>query len=236
MPKPSSARAAGQSNQEDDEIVTFLIVRESTCAECGAELLKGSLLRIEEKRSLCLTCADLDHLVFLPCGDTTLTRRASKYSTLRAIVLRFSRPRRRYERQGVLVEEAALERAERECLADAEARARSRARAALRRDEQDARYVKEFAERLSELFPACPVEERQAVANHACQKYSGRVGRSAAARNFNPRAIELAVRAHARHKHTDYDRLLARGMSRMDAREAVGGAVDDVMMRWQGRR
>jgi hypothetical protein len=235
MAKPSSSRIVGQSDRQDDEIVVFLIVRESTCAECGAKLLKGSFLRIEGKRSLCLTCADLDHLVFLPRGDTALTRRASKYSTLRPIVLRFSRPRRRYERQGVLVEEAALERAERECLADAEARERSRARAALHRDDQDAQYVKEFAERLSELFPACPVEERQAIADHACQKYSGRVGRSASARNFNPKAIELAVRAHVRHNHTNYDQLLARGMTRMDARDAVGGVLDDVMMRWRSR-
>jgi hypothetical protein len=234
MAKPGSPRAVGQSNQQDDEIVVFLIVRQSKCAECGAELLKGSFLRIEGKRSLCLTCADLDHLVFLPRGDTALTRRASKHSTLSPIVLRFGR-RRRYERQGVLVEQAALERAERECLADADARKRTRARAAQRRDEQDARYVKEFAERLSELFPACPVEERQAVADRACQKYSGRVGRSEAARNFSPKAIELAVRAHARHNHTNYDQLLARGMKRMVARDAVGGAVDDVMMRWRRR-
>jgi hypothetical protein len=96
MAKPSSPRAVGQSDRQDDEIVVFLIVRESTCAECGAKLLKGDFLRIEGKRSLCLTCADLDHLVFLPRGDTALTRRAGKYSTLHPIVLRFSRPRRRY--------------------------------------------------------------------------------------------------------------------------------------------
>ena len=63
-----------------------------------------------------------DHLVFLPRGDAALTRRASKYSTLRAVVVRFSRSRERYERQGLLVEEAALTRAEQECLSDAEAR------------------------------------------------------------------------------------------------------------------
>ena len=70
-----------------------------------------------------------------------LTRRASKYSTLRAVVVRFSRTRMRYERQGILVEEAALEQAERECLADAAARERVRERAAARRAELDERYV-----------------------------------------------------------------------------------------------
>src|SRR5205807_329599 len=115
----------------------------------------------------------------------------------------------RYERQGLLVEEAALEQAERESLADEAVRARARERAALRRAELDERYVSEFAGRLGDLFPGCPVAERQTLAEHACQKYSGRIGRSAAALEFEPKAIELAVRAHVRHCHTPYDRLLA---------------------------
>ena len=211
----------------------FSIIRESKCAECGTELWKGSFLRMEKERPLCLACADLDHLVFLPSGDTALTRRARKHSTLDAVVVRFSRTRGRYERQGVLVEEAALEQAERECLADADARGRARERAAERRAELDERYVAEFAERLGDVFPGCPVPERQDIAAHACQKYSGRVGRSAAAQRFDSEAIELAVRAHIRHCHTSYDRLLARGGDRADARAAVRDAVDEVFERWQ---
>ena len=69
--------------------------------------------------ALCLTCADLDHLPFLPSGDAALTRRARKYSTLAAVVLKWSRGRTLYERQGALVEEQALQRAEAECLNDA---------------------------------------------------------------------------------------------------------------------
>jgi len=97
---------------ERDEIVVFWIVRDSACAECGDELGKGRFLRMEAERPLCLACADLDHLVFLGRGDAALTRRASRYSTLRAVVVRFSGSRKRYERQGVLVEEGALARAE----------------------------------------------------------------------------------------------------------------------------
>src|ERR671910_524713 len=73
-----------------------------------------------DKRALCLACADLDHLVFLPAGDAALTRRAKRASRLSAVVVRFSRARKRYERQGILAEEEALERAEAECLADVE--------------------------------------------------------------------------------------------------------------------
>lgn len=73
---------------------------------------------------MCLQCAEMDHLLFLRAADAALTRRARRGSGLSAVVVRFSRARGRYERQGILVEEAALEQAEAECLADEPARAR----------------------------------------------------------------------------------------------------------------
>jgi hypothetical protein len=97
MPKGAkeiSGRASStvdQGGDGDKDIVVFSIVRESTCAECGAELWKGSFLRMEKERPLCMACADLDHLMFLPSGDAALTRRARKHSTLDAVVVRFSR-------------------------------------------------------------------------------------------------------------------------------------------------
>jgi hypothetical protein len=78
--------------------VVLSVLRDSACRECGHKLWKGSLLLMEGDRSLCLTCADLDHLVYLPRGDAALTRRARKYSTLSIVVVRFSRSRGRYER------------------------------------------------------------------------------------------------------------------------------------------
>jgi hypothetical protein len=222
-----------QLGTDTRDIVVFWIVRDSACAECGSELGKGRFLRMEGERPLCLACADLDHLVFLARGDTALTRRASKYSTLRAVVVRFSRSRKWYERQGVLVEESALEQAERECLADAAARERARERAAERREELDERYVSEFAARLGNSFPGCPVPQRQVIAVHACRKYSGRIGRSAAARRFDSDTIELAVRAHVRHRYTLYDELLAQGVDRGDARASVRDAVDEIVERWR---
>ncbi len=235
--KAAPGTGRGRSHQagaDPSDIVVFWIVRDSACAECRTELGKGRLLRMEGERPLCLACADLDHLVFLARGDTALTRRASKYSTLRAVVVRFSRSRKRYERQGVLVEESALERAERECLADAAARERARQRAAERREEFDERYVSQFVERLGDSFPGCPVPERRTIADHACRKYSGRIGRSAAASRFDPEAIELAVRAHVRHRYTPYDELLAQGVHRGDARASVRKAVEEVVDRWRG--
>jgi hypothetical protein len=223
-PEPTSPKS--------DDIVVFEIVRESSCAECGEELLKGHWLRLEEQRPLCLSCADLAHLVFLPSGDAALTRRAGRYSALKAVVVRFSRARKRYERQGTLVEEAALARAERECLADSDARARARERRAERDAATDVHYRGEFAKHIHNLYPGCPESEAIAIAEHACAKYSGRVGRTADAKRFDPETIALAVRAHIRHVHTEYDQLLSRGWDRHEARSRVLPQVDRLLESW----
>ncbi|HKG78296.1 MAG TPA: DUF2293 domain-containing protein, partial [Pyrinomonadaceae bacterium] len=186
------------------------------------------------KGALCLACADLDELVFLPTGDAALTRRSKKYSTLSAVVLKFSKARRRYERQGLLVEENALAQAEAECLADGEVRERCNERARERRTELDQEYVREFAKRIREIFPNCPEGREQIIAEHACLKYSDRVGRSAAARSFAEEMIRLAVLAHVRHRETDYDSLLARGWLRGEARTKVRDRVEAVLEKWGG--
>jgi hypothetical protein len=81
---------------KSDDIVVFQILRDSACAECGEELEKGRRLRLEKERLLCSSCADIAHLVYLPRGDAALTRRASRYSSLEAVLVRFSRSRNRY--------------------------------------------------------------------------------------------------------------------------------------------
>jgi hypothetical protein len=216
------------------DLAVFITVSASSCSECGEDLGRRAWITlVEGKGALCLACADLDHLLFLPAGDAALTRRSRKYSTLVAVVLRWSRARKRYERQGLLVEAEALERAEQECLADEEVRARRRERAAVRRAELDRQYVDQFAGRVRELYPRCPPGREVAIAEHACLKYSGRVGRSAAAKAFDEEAILLAVVAHIRHTETPYDTLLARGHERWEARAEVEGAVARVLARWQ---
>ncbi len=213
----------------------FISNRDSRCDDCGDDLGRGAWIVLAGDRgALCLACADLDHLWFLPPGDAALTRRARNYSTLSAIVLKWSRARKRHERQELLVEEQALQRAEAECLDDAEARARRRNREAERRAEQDAEFVARFAARIGQLYPGCPPHRQEQIAAHACQKYSGRVGRSAAAKRFDEDAVQLAVTAHVRHTETRYDHLLARGVvDRPDARERVREQVDCVLTRWR---
>ena len=215
------------------DIAVFAITRAATCAECGADLWPGNLLRIEHDQPLCMACADLDRLVFLPSGDAALTRRARKHSTLSAVVLRFSRARKRHERPGLLVEEDALEQAQRECLADADARAAARARAAERRAEEDTEHIAAFARRIGERYPGCPPAEHGTIARHACRKHSGRVGRSAAAKRLDPETIDLAVRAHVRHAHTRYHELLGSGQDRATARATVAADVQEVLGAWR---
>lgn len=216
------------------DLRVFISNRESRCDECGDDLGRRAMIFLAGNRgALCLTCADLDHLTFLPPGDAALTRRARKHSTLAAVVLKWSRARRRYERQGLLVEEQALQRAEAECLTDADARARRRGREAERRAELDAEFVARFAACIRQLYPGCPPDRPEHIASHACQKYSGRIGRSAAAKRLDEEAVQLAVVAHVRHNETHYDELLARGVERWDARDRVREDVDRVLSRWR---
>jgi len=225
-----------QKRQKSDDIVVFWARKDPLCDECGEQLQRGAWIRVIEGKAVCLGCADLDHLVFLPRGDAALTRRAGKHSRLKAVVVRWSTARKRYERQGILVEEAALDQAELECEADADQRRERRERAEQRRAELDRDYVAEFEQQLRSLYPECPAGEAQKVAEHACRKYSGRVGRSAAAKDFDPRAIRLAVVAHVRHRHTRYDKLLMDGWERLDARSAVAANLELVLDAWSRGR
>ena len=222
---------------ESQDLKVFISSRESVCDECGEELGRHAWIVLAgERGALCLPCADLDHLVFLPSGDAALTRRARARSVLSAVVLKWSRARKRYERQGLLVEEAALAAAETECLVDGDARARRREREDARRAMLDRDvHEPEFAARIRELFPGCPRGIERTVAEHACERYSGRVGRSAAAKSFDEVAVGLAVVAHVRHAETDYDRLLAGGADRLEARSTVAARIEAVLDRWRRR-
>ncbi len=225
------------SSKQPADLKVFISNRESTCDECGQNLGRKAWITLDrEMGALCLECAGMEHLVYLPSGNTALTRRAHKNSTLAAVVLKWSQNRKRYERQGILVEEQALVQAEQACLADKEARERSREREAERRVEYDRAYIDLFAKRIRELFPICPPEREVIIAEHACLKYSGRIGRTASAKDLEEKAVLLAVIAHIRHTETPYDRLLAMGYDRREARSHVEGKVDEVISTWSNHR
>lgn len=212
------------------DLVVISPLKDWTCVKCG-DAGEGLLL-MEDDGPICMACADLDHLVFLRSGHAALTRRAKKASRLSAVVVHFSRPRKRYERQGILVEEAALEWAEAESLADADARAQRRKREEARRSEQDLNLQEVLAREIVRLFPGCPATRARRIARHAGARGSGRVGCSAAGRALNREAVELAVIASVRHEDTPYDGLLMAGIGRSEARERVRSEVGRVLEKW----
>ncbi len=216
-----------------EELQVFLANREGECAECGAEITKMEMITLKRPSGvLCLECSDLDHLVYLPSGDVALTRRARKYSPLSVVVLMHSKSRKRNERQGVLVSSEGLNRAEEECLSDEDLRAKRRERDRIRAEKKDAEYVQRFADAIRKLYPSCPVKTASVIAEHACEKYSGRVGRAAGAKELDDSFVKLAVRAHVRHAETNYDELLAKFHPRDLARELVGGQIENCLARW----
>jgi hypothetical protein len=213
------------------DLVVVSPSKEFTCADCGAA--DWDLLIMDDAGPLCMTCADMDHLVFLAAGDAALTRRAKKASKLSAVVVRWSKSRKRYERQGLLVEETALEQAEQQCLADADVRLRRRERDAVRREHEDVEFQGRFAAGIALQYPGCPPERAEAIARHAGLRGSGRVGRSAAGRDLEADAVALAVIASIRHEDTDYDELLMSGVARAAAREQIRPAIDEVLTAWR---
>jgi hypothetical protein len=227
---PDLSEAKREQLSKPPDLVVISPLKEWTCTGCGGT---GDFLVMEDPGPLCLTCTDMDHLVFLPSGDATLSRRAKKASGLSAVVVRFSRTRKRYERQGILVEEPALEQAEEQCLADEEVRARRRERDRERRAAEDLEFQERLAVEIRRMFPGCPPSRASAIARHAGTRGSGRVARSAAGRALEEAAVTLAVVASIRHENTRYDELLMSGVPREDARERVRRDIDAVLDSWR---
>jgi hypothetical protein len=97
------------------ELVVYQILRETACSRCGSALFAGGMLFKEGDNPLCLKCAGMGELIFVPSGNAKLTRLVKKHGSRYAVVVRFSRARKRYERQGLLAEREAVDKAGREC-------------------------------------------------------------------------------------------------------------------------
>ncbi|GAB3690715.1 DUF2293 domain-containing protein [Actinocorallia lasiicapitis] len=223
------ARLTAKQNKAPD-LKVMIAERPWICAECDGG---GPHYLEEDGAKLCLACADFDHLILLPSGDAALTRRAQKASALSAVVVIWNKRRKRFERRGTLVEEAALLAAEEACLADEDVRARRRDRDALRREAEDLTYQAAFTTEITRLFPRCPPERAAAIAAHAALRGSGRVGRTAAAKSLDESAITAAVIASIRHLDTPYDFLLMSGTPRPTARTQIRPTVEKVLTTWR---
>ena len=98
-------RLTEKASRAPDLVVIQPLNTDWKCHRCSGT---GGFLMMESAGPACLRCVGLDDLAHLPAGDALLTRRAKAKSARYAVVVRFSRTRRRYERQGLLVEPQAL--------------------------------------------------------------------------------------------------------------------------------
>jgi hypothetical protein len=98
-------RLVEKASRAPELVVVQPLKPEWTCHRCGDT---GDLLMMEAPGLACLRCVGLDDLEFVPAGDALLTRRVKAKSARYAVVVRFSRSRGRYERQGLLVEPRAV--------------------------------------------------------------------------------------------------------------------------------
>ncbi len=114
-------RLVEQQNRPPD-LVAIAATKPWTCTKCAGEFGAGAILMMEDAGPYCLDCADLGHLEYPPAGNAALTRRAKRLSAVSVVVVRWSRARKRYERQGILAEPAAIEQGEAECQTEGEER------------------------------------------------------------------------------------------------------------------
>jgi len=102
-----------------------------------------------------------------------------------------------------------------------------------RRAQYDRHLAVQMTREISRLFPGCPPKVAQTIAEHTARRGSGRVGRTAAGQSLEEEALTLAVVAHIRHRHTNYDELLMSGYERSEARAEIHDEVDRVLDRWR---
>lgn len=214
----------------------YLTKREKlSCYRCKKPIPKGNAFVAdnEDYNGTCLKCSPFASYTLLPPGDVALTRRSKKYSTLCGVLLFWNHRRRRYERKGQYVEKEAIDKARSECLADAALREEKNKKAALIREKQDAVYIKEFGKAIRAYYPHCPENREFEIATHACEKYSGRVGRTASAKEFDEKMIELAVQAHIRHTETNYDNRFGKGQRKKEIRADLSDTIKRILKSWE---
>lgn len=97
---------------------------------------------------------------------------------------------------------------------------------------RDGAIEKAFEDAAREHFPNMPAAEMEVIIKRALKKRSGRVGRTGTLSIESK--VRLAVAAHVRHVHTDYDKLIRQKGGREEARKTVQPAVMQLLQQWRG--
>lgn len=168
--------------------------------------------------------------VFVPKGNVYVTshcrRRTREADRTVYSVVGAAAPGRQPPPLGILVPREVAQAVH---AAEAATRA-DRARAVAR---HDAGLERRFRDVVAREFPGAPPAETGLIVARAMRKGSRRVGRTAAL-DVDVRA-RLAVRAHIRHQHTDYDDQLRRRVGKPQARRSTAARIDEVVKAWGGQ-
>jgi hypothetical protein len=116
LPENKRERLTEKASRAPELVAILPRNRDWKCHRCGST---GDILMMENGGPACLTCVGLGDLEFLAAGNAKLTRLAKAKSGRHAVVVRFSKTRGRYERQGLLVETQALDEAQRQLAVEA---------------------------------------------------------------------------------------------------------------------
>jgi hypothetical protein len=107
---------------------------------------------------------------------------------------------------------------------------RERRRGAVER--RDAATEDVFEKAVWKLFPNIPKQDLTTILKRTLRKRSGRVGRTGKL-DLDKKAY-LAVQAHIRHCHTDYDKITKATQDRDAARRAIREKVSKLLIEWAG--
>ena len=114
---PSILYSRCDSVKNSDPAV-FALSRSARCYGCDRKLEPGEIVDVKNKETdkevFCLKCAGISNLEILLSGNQKITRLARKYSERRFVIMKWSDPWKCYERQGILVEPSAIDKAETE--------------------------------------------------------------------------------------------------------------------------
>lgn len=97
-------------------------------------------------------------------------------------------------------------------------------------ESRDAVVKDGFEAELLRLFPKAPKADVEQILKRTLQKRKRRVGRTATL-DLDAK-VQLAVKAHIRHCHTDYDSLLRSNTSKEKARRMISPEVEKVARSW----
>jgi len=205
------------------------------CSICYTIIPKGHQFVAESEKSkgTCFKCSSFRHYSLLPSGNAAMTRRSKNHSARCGVVQEWNLRRKRYERKGQYVEPNAIVLAKAECEADQIKRDSKNAKAAIVRGIKDKVYVIDFSKAIRKRYPNCPLNREIEIAEHACEKYSGRVGRTASAKKFDAKMIDLAVEAHIRHTETNYENEFGKGKRKKEIRFNLKFEIKAKMSQWR---